>query len=439
MLRSRIRLFQRLLLPASVLGGAVGLVLLQIAGRLGVDPSFVADATAGWTKLPGFLISIVFATLFLGARIPPLRTVWRWSGPQLAYGQVVAWGQYAVGLGLTLAVFSKVFGIPPMFGALIPVGFEGGHGTAAGLAPVFAEKGWPAGADLALGSATVGVVAGVTIGMALVNWAARRGHCPGAVGGRGIEPSTGIVPPGEREAAGRLSFRSESVETLAVHLAVVGAAVLIGFALKKGLAAVEGLWLVEARNAILGSFPLFPLAMLGGVALQKSFDRFDRSEVLDRGLMRRLQGLALDFLIVAALSTLRIEAIVSNIVPFVVLMIAGIGWNVACVLFLARRMLPNHWFERSIAEFGQSTGVTATGILLLRVADPKLETTAADAFGYKQLLHEPFMGGGLWTSTVVPLLYVFRANPWPIWWITVGAVAAWLAVRFVFFRRVWSA
>lgn len=432
------RICQKLLLPASVLGGLVGLILLQVAHRVSPDSALIADATAGWTRLPSFLISIVFATLFLGARIPPLRTVWRWSGPQLAYGQVVAWGQYAVGLGLTLAVLSRLFGIPPMFGALIPVGFEGGHGTAAGLAPVFAEKGWPDGVHLALGSATIGVVVGVAIGMALINWAARRGHCPGATGGVAAAPSTGIVPPDEREPAGRLTFRSESVETLAVHLAVIGAAMLIGFVLKKGLAAVEGLWLVNPKNAILGSFPLFPLAMLGGVVLQKFFDRFDRRQVLDRGLMRRLQGLALDFLIVAALATLRIEAIVSNIVPFVILMIAGIGWNVWCVLFLARRMLPNHWFERSIAEFGQSTGVTATGILLLRVADPKLETTAADAFGYKQLLHEPFMGGGLWTSTVVPLLYVFRANPWPIWWITIGAIAAWLAVRFVLFRRAWS-
>ena len=84
------------------------------------------------------------------------------------------------------------------------------------------------------------------------------------------------------------------------------------------------------------------------------------------------------------------------------------------------------------------TGVTATGILLLRVADPRFETTAPDAFGYKQLLHEPFMGGGLWTSTVVPLLYIFRANPWPIWFITLGAIGVWLFVRFVVFRRAWA-
>lgn len=432
---------QKLLLPASVLGGLTGLVVIQLLQRYAPGTeSFVSDATAGWSQLPSFLINIVFATLFLGMAIPPLRKIWRIAGPQLAYGQIVAWGQYAVGIGLTLLVLSHFFDLPAMFGAIIPVGFEGGHGTAAGLAPVFAAKGWPEGADLALGSATIGVVAGVVVGMALINWAARKRYCKGAAEQCDTHAmsGSGIVPIDERTEAGKLTFRSESVETLAMHLAIVAVAMLIGYVLKKGLTGLESLWLTDPKNAILGSFPLFPLAMVGGVILQKLMDRFDRHEVVDRRLMRRLQGLSLDYLIVAALATLKIDAIITNIVPFAALMFAGIAWNVWCVMFLARRMLPDDWFERSIAEFGQSTGVTATGILLLRVADPNFETKAPDAFGYKQLLHEPFMGGGLWTSTAVPLLYIFRANPWPVWFITLGAVCVWLFVRFVVFRKAWA-
>jgi ESS family glutamate:Na+ symporter len=439
--RTKVRWTQKLLLPASVIGGLIGLLVIQLLQRYapGTQP-FVSDATTGWSGLPSFLINIVFATLFLGMAIPPLKRVWRIAGPQLAFGQVLAWGQYAVGIGLTLFVLSRFFDIPAMFGAIIPVGFEGGHGTAAGLAPVFMDKGWPEGADLALGSATVGVVAGVVVGMALINWAARRRYCRAASEQRDSPEisGSGIVPVDERTEAGRLTFRTESVETLALHLAIVAVAILIGYVLKKGLAGLEGLWLTNPTNAVLGSFPLFPLAMLGGVILQKLMDRFDRRKIVDRRLMRRLQGLSLDYLVVAALATLKIDAIISNIVPFVVLMLAGIAWNVWCVMFLARRMLPDDWFERSIAEFGQSTGVTATGILLLRVADPRFETNAPDAFGYKQLLHEPFMGGGLWTSTAVPLLYIFRANPWPIWFVTLGAIALWLFVRFVLFRKAWA-
>ena len=103
---------------------------------------------------------------------------------------------------------------------------------------------------------------------------------------------------------------------------------------------------------------------------------------------------------------------------------AGIAWNVFCVVVLARRLLPDAWFERSIAEMGQSMGVTATGLLLLRVVDPDYESPAVDAFASKQLLHEPFMGGGFWTASAVPLLALWGG--WPVFGIACAAVAAWL-------------
>ena len=81
---------------------------------------------------------------------------------------------------------------------------------------------------------------------------------------------------------------------------------------------------------------------------------------------------------------------------------------------------------------GQSMGVTATGLLLLRVVDPEGDTDATSAFGYKQLMHEPFMGGGLWTSAAIPLALAYH----PVWvlGISAGAVALWLLVWALLFR-----
>ena len=139
-LRVTIRLFQKLYLPASVIGGLLGLVLVQTIGG-----SLPEATTAGWTRLPGFLINIVFSALFLGVFIPPIKRIWEIAGPQLAYGQIVAWGQYVVGLGVAIVVLTPMFGVPGAIGTIIPVGFEGGHGTAAGLAPVFDAYAWPEG------------------------------------------------------------------------------------------------------------------------------------------------------------------------------------------------------------------------------------------------------------------------------------------------------
>ena len=194
-------------------------------------------------------------------------------------------------------------------------------------------------------------------------------------------------------------------------------------------------WLAETiDNAtfleIAGSFPLFPLCMLGGLVIQVCELRFDKHRLIDLGLIRRVQNTALDFLVVAAIATIRIDVLTEWLVPFFIIVAGGILWNVFCVLVLARRLLPDAWFERSIAELGQSMGVTATGLLLLRVVDPDYESPAVDAFASKQLLHEPFMGGGLWTSSAVVLLASWGAMP--IFGIACGAVAIWLVVLVAF-------
>jgi len=146
----------------------------------------------------------------------------------------------------------------------------------------------------------------------------------------------------------------------------------------------------------------------------------------------------MDFLVVAAIAMINIKTIIPALTPFLILVVAGIAWNIFCILVLARRLLPDAWFERSIAEMGQSMGVTATGLLLLRVVDPEYESPAADAFASKQLLHEPIMGGGLWTSSAVPLLAAPALGVLggvPVFFITVSANVFWLIISFTVFRK----
>ncbi|MDY6913559.1 MAG: sodium/glutamate symporter [Planctomycetota bacterium] len=436
-LRMRIRLLQRLFLPSSVIGGLIGLVVLQ--GFHWFGRPLPAGWTTGWSDLPGFLINIVFACLFLGVSLPSLRTLWRHAGPQLAYGQVVAWGQYVVGIGLVLVVLGPLFGVPDMFGGIVPVGFEGGHGTAAGLAQTFKDLDWAAGRDFALASATIGIISAIVIGMVLINWAARRGYTVRRTDPADMpeDDTIGVIPVDRRPSAGRLTVRSGAIEAFTLHVAIVGVAVGIGILIKQGFWQIEhaiNAGLAEADRLksnsyiLVKSFPLFPLCMIGGLLVQVIEDKFDRHKLLDIGLTKRIQNTALDFLVVAAIATIRIETLSAYWVPFVVIASAGILWNVFCVLVLARRMLPDAWFERSIAEMGQSMGVTATGLLLLRVVDPDYKSPAADAFAYKQILHEPFMGGGLWTSTAIPLLALWGG--WPVLGIAAAAVAAWLLIIF---------
>jgi glutamate:Na+ symporter, ESS family len=184
-LRARWGLAQRLFLPASILGGFIALVLsAQVLGAIvtatvGEEAWLAAglfgeETMAVWEELPELLITVVFATLFLGQPIPHPRTIWQRGGPQISLGVTLGAGQYVVGILLTVLLLTPLFGISPMAGALIEIGFEGGHGTAAGMRESMENLGFPEGADLALGMATIGVVSGVVIGMILINWGVRR-------------------------------------------------------------------------------------------------------------------------------------------------------------------------------------------------------------------------------------------------------------------------
>ena len=423
LIRTAVPLLQRLYLPASVIGGILGLVWLNTP--LGREAS--PDWHLNWNALPGFLINIVFASLFIGSTIPKFKTVWNEAAPQLCMGQLIAWGQYVTGLGLALVVLVPLFGVNVAFGNLLEIGFEGGHGTVAGLAGTFRDFGWPEGIALGYTVATVGMVLGIILGMAMINLAVRRGWI------RNIrtfeEQSTperiGIYPKDERPHAGLQTVRSDSIDSLALHIAVIGLAVMIGYGLQR-LLAFANIYMPSGIQdlKVLTSFPLFPLCLIGGLILQKFLMMIRLDSMVSHGQIQRLGGAALDCRVVSAVASIRLDFVVTYWMPLLLLVLGGVVWSMAMVLYVAPRLFRDAWFERAIAEFGQSLGVTATGLLLLRTVDPENKTAAAASFGYKQLLHEPIMGGGIWTS--LALVLVFTKGIGMVWLISIGMVVFWL-------------
>jgi glutamate:Na+ symporter, ESS family len=420
-LRLRIAVFGRLFLPSAIIAGILALLLGpellgRVASRVAGESSVLAQGLFPqssmeiWSGLPGLLISVVFAGLFLGKTIPGPRAIWKRAGPMVAHGQTLAWGQYTIGLSLVLLLLTPVLGVNPMAGALIEIGFEGGHGTAAGLADTFRELGFESGADLALGLATVGVVAGVLLGTALVNWGVRTGRLDLAA--MQELDTERFSDHDEREKPPKWAG-TRSIDPLSIHLGFIALAVAIGWLLLEGLVWIEAVtWNAHGEGlALLEHIPLFPMAMLGGVIVQVVLMRLGHAKALDRRLINRISGAALDVLIVSALATISLEAVGGHLWTFLTLALAGIAWALFGFLVLAPRMFPRDWFPMGLANFGQGIGMTVIGLLLVRMADPENRTGAMESFGYKQLLFEPVVGGGLFTAMSLPLIAHFGALP----------------------------
>jgi ESS family glutamate:Na+ symporter len=398
-LKRRSARLKKLFIPSSLLAGLLGLVLgPQVLGLLS------AETTSYWASLPKFLIIIVFAGLFLGRHIPSRKEIWRTASSQIAFGNTLAWGQYVIGIGLTMLILTPLFKTPPIAGALIEISFEGGHGTSAGLAPVFDKLGWSAGTDIALALATLSIFAAVISGILIVNWQKRK---------------LGTVDDEEEwEKQQRRNVRSgynlynlgtkivSSPGAIARALLAYAVAIAIGWVMYQFLIWGEAVTLDKITDLrFMPYVPFFPIAMVGGLVAQLGLHRFQKQHLVRRRIVEIIGSIALDVLIASAIATVSLNAIATNWEVFVILGTAGIVWILFSFFWLAPRMFPNYWFEKGLTNVGQSMGTTATGFMFQRLVDPANKSGARESFSYKQLVFEPFMGGGLITATSLVVIY----------------------------------
>ncbi len=425
--KQKIKLFQSLYLPESILAGVIALILGPgifgaIAQVLGTPADsyfatgiFPEDIRTVWKQCPGVFINLVFAALFLGESIPNPKAIWRKTSPQVAFGQTLAWGQYTVGLLLGLVLLTPLFNADPIAGTLIEIAFEGGHGTAAGMADTFTQLGFEDGGDLALGLATIGIVTGVVAGTALAAWGRKAGHLPvdpkPVKDGDAMEQSWEAHPePAAVLQKRRKLLQGMLVDPISLNFGFTAMALAIGWLILQGLSWLESLtWGAATGFEIIGAIPLFPMALVGGIIVQILLEKLGLEALISRQLQERIAGVSLDIVVITALASINLTVLGANLETFVILAIAGIAWNILAFLYLAPRMLPIYWFERGIGDMGQSMGVTATGILLIRMVDPKNQTGAFESFAYKQLFFEPIVGGGLFTAAAPQLVSEFGA------------------------------
>ncbi len=418
---------QKLYLPSSVIAGVYGLAFVGVLSSASAESNAFLrrHIIPGWSKQPSFLITIAFAGMYLGVEIPPVRKIVRTSGAALNYGVVAAMVQWLCALLTAIAICGPAFGSNPMISLIVPLGFAGGAGTAVGLGPAMAKNGFEDGGSLALASSCVGLLASVTVGMALVNFAAKKGwanesRMKTATSKLSLQ---GINPEDDRPVAGFQTVSADSIDALAWHLTVLSLAVGLGFGFQ------------QAASAVLPfDLPLFVFAMIGSICVQRFLQTFNRkTRLVDANLMNRISGTAIDVLVVTAMSTLELGALADNIGAFCVLMLTGILAQVVCIFYIAPRFVPSHFFEHGIAVFGQQTGVVAVALILLRAVDPECHTPVPQQFSYKQVIHSLLFGGGIFTSLAVPVQHA--AGPWGMVAICAVILVGCVAVNSLYCRK----
>lgn len=429
----RLPVVNKVFLPGSL---AAGLLLLlaspQVAGQYfpewQIDPAFYAF----WHTLPKHLINVVFACLFLARPISPARKMWKLAGPQVAFGQMLAWGQYALGGLLTLFILIPLFKVRDITAALIEMSFEGGHGTVSGMTPVFEKLSFEAGQELAVGLATASLCTALISGIILVNWGRRRGHIKTVykAGLRERIYHRRIVYELNKKG---IKLRDHlTPRKVLTHLILIAISVFFGWLIYQSLVQIEiRTWGANDGVHALRYIPFFPFCMFGGMLAQALWSRLGFST--SRPLVELLSSIALSVLIASAVATMSLNYIANNLWVFALLALTGIFWIMFGFTVLARRMFKKHWFQNGIVNAAQSMGMTATGLLFLHMVDPDDKTNAMESFGYKQLMFEPFVGGGIVTALAMPVIIAIGLPLFTA--ISLAICLFWMVLGLVYFGR----
>lgn len=393
-LRAKVKLFQSLYLPASVIGGFIGMIISpEILGRFS-NYSISQEWIKTYSLLPGILSVPIFAAIPLGMFLnnsndnkkKNIKSLYP-SKVLICFGlfQCAAMTQSAIGYATNM-FFSKVnpqLNMYRTFGYELSAGFAGGHGLAASTGKLLESFGipqyeWEIAQGVAMTTATVGLIGGMIFGIIFINIAVRRNktNIIKAIKKNNEDKSMEIgynKDITKQNSLGRETFLSSSIETITFHLAIILTVC--------GLAYIVLNFVKKMNIAGLNVLPVWTYSMIIMFALNFLIKKLNLTWMIDAKVKAKIMGTLSDFAIVSAITSLPIKAIMNYIAPITVMCILGFIITYLLVFPLGDFFFKKDYsFERAIVSWGTLTGVLTTGMILLKICDPEYKSPALSEF-----------------------------------------------------------
>ena len=373
---------ERFGLPIAVISGIAGISI----GPFGFVHLLSSETTNVWSNFPTPLLSLVFATLMMGRPIPNINGLVRPIVNQFLLALSLGFGQFFIGGFVVKYLLSRYMETNPLMGCLIEVGFEGGHGAASIIGESFKRLDFPNGLDLGLAMATMGLLSSSILGSIFI-----------FVGRTlGLSDTEEILEEKDDLKVNTKIGIFADLRTLIVNLGFSGLAIAFGILLLTSLRFISSSF-GEFSKEIIFSLPVFPFILIGSLFIRYILEKTKNTEFISNILQREIGVLSTDLLIFTAMASLDIAVVFENWIVILVFTIFGLLWNLICIAYFAYFVFDDFWFEKSLIEFGNSTGVVASGLLLLRLVDPKNISKTLPIFTSKQLFAQLILSGGLFT------------------------------------------
>ena len=431
-LRSKIRILQKYLIPAPMIGGLFLFFFYNyFAQYLNLEAGrFFLE------ELMFHLLNISFIAMQL--RIPVKKekvqrkgTLWSNVTALLAeYGL-----QCFLGLIVAALLLRKFLpGSSVALGLTLCLGFELGPGQAESMAKVWegAPYNVAHAGDVGLAMAAIGFVIGSVVGVVLINRAARKGWLSADYVQKLRNRKSGtdfFRLKEDRVATSYQTTVSESMDTFTLHIALIMFTYLLSFLILAGIeklvAATIGGKVLEAVTGLWGIN--FVFSSLCAILVRKTLIATHSDHVIDNHTCNRIDGIAVDFTVAACLGAIEIAAIRQYWVVILVLTLVGVAITCFITPWFCSRLFKDYSFMRFLMIFGTANGTLPTALSLVRVVDPDFETPVAQEYVNSTALIFVF---------ALPILALVN---WPAkgnLWAFIGITAVYVLISFILYLKL---
>ena len=381
-LKKTIRPLQASLIPTSVLGGMLLLLIAELyhiaTGDHMFDTAFFGGR--GSTNLE----IITYHTLALGF----IATTFKSAQGRLSkkrVGEIFNTGvttvstyllQGVFGLGISIAAAAVMRSFFPAAGILLPFGYGQGTGQALNYGGIFEnDYGFLGGKSFGLSIAALGFLSASIGGVIHLNVLKKRGQIAGDIGGEKIRSSEQI------EGEGEIPMQ-ESIDKITIQIALVALAYILAY----GLMLLLGRLLPGMRSVIFGFN--FLLGVLSASLVKLILGRLRKAglvkkEYVNNFLMTRVGNFLFDVMVVAGIAAIRLRVLQNYWAVILIMGVVGLVITFIYNRIVAKALFPDYREEQFLMMYGMLTGTASTGVILLRELDGDFRTPASDNMVYQ--------------------------------------------------------
>ncbi len=380
MLKRMIPWLEKSLVPTSVLGGLVLLLISVIYNSATGEEMFDTDFFGG--KGTAYLELLTYHTLALGFTASALKTTDGKMSKERTV-EIFNTGITTVCTYLMQALVGMVICIIAAFwlddlleaaGILLAFGYGQGTGQAMNYGNIYeTEYGFVGGKSFGLTVAAMGFLSASIGGVIHLNILKKQGKI---LLDKGTDGSAEPVE-GENEIP-----MQESIDKFTIQIAFIVAAYLLAYLLMYGL----GILIPGLKSTIYGFN--FLLGVLAATLLKQVIKFFNKKNIIHRNytnnfLLTRATNFFFDIMVAAGIAAIRMDIVGKYWAVLLTLGVVGLVLTYLYNYYIARKLFPAYCQQQFMAMYGMLTGTASTGIILLREIDGDFKTPVADNLVYQ--------------------------------------------------------